>query len=311
MALHPQARQLIDMVEAAGYPALPDLAPPAAREQARTLIDVIGPGPEVHLVEDFTIAVHGASIAARQYEPEEAAATILWVHGGGWTICDLDSHDAMCRLLANASGCRVVAIDYRLAPEHPFPTPLEDSWDALEWVASTYADAPLVLGGDSAGGNMTAVLTQRARARGGPAIALQVLVYPATDFTMHESPSMLAYGEGRETFLTRAEMEWFEANYVPEPRLHESPEISPLKAESLAGLPPAIVLTAKYDPLCDQGVAYVERLEADGVPVIHHHYDDQIHAFFTMVNIFDSANEAVTTVAAEIRDAVASATSAA
>ncbi len=307
MPLHPQARQFMDTLEAAGLPTLPELSPPEARAQAAILNDIVGPGPEVHVVENFTIAVEGATIAARQYEPREAAATILWIHGGGWTICDLDSHDAMCRVLANASGCRVLAVDYRLAPEHPFPTPLEDCWAALKWVAAEYPEAPLVLGGDSAGGNMTAVLTQRARDRGGPELALQVLVYPSTDFTMHDSPSMRAYGSGRETFLTDAEMTWFEANYVPEESLRENVEISPLKAESLAGLPPAIVVTAKYDPLCDQGVAYAERLAADGVPVTHHHYDDQIHAFFTFVNIFESANEAVPKVGAEIRDAVASA----
>ncbi len=296
------------MVAALGLPTLPELSPPAAREQAATLVDVIGPGPEVHIVEDFRIAVDGGSIAARQYEPEAAAASILWIHGGGWTICDLESHDAMCRVLANASGCRVFAVDYRLSPEHPFPTPLEDCWHALNWVANEYPGDPLVLGGDSAGGNMTAVLAQRARDRGGPTLALQVLVYPATDFTMHDSPSMRAYGSGPETFLTEAEMTWFEANYVPDPALRENPEISPLKAESLADLPPAVVVTAKYDPLCDQGVAYADRLSAGGVPVTHHHYDDQIHAFFTMVSLFESADEVVAKVGADVRNAVASAT---
>ena len=307
MPLHRQARQLLDTLEAAGLPTLPELSPPAAREQATLLNQIVGPGPEVAIVEDFTVPVTGASIAARLYEPTDIAATVFYIHGGGWTICDLDSHDAMCRVLANSSGCRVVAIDYRLAPEHPFPTPLEDSWDALCWVASKYPNEPLVIGGDSAGGNMTAVCALRARDRGGPALALQVLVYPATDFTMHDSPSMRAYGSGPDTFLTEAEMTWFEANYVPDPALRENPEISPLKAPSLVGLPPAIVVTAKYDPLCDQGVAFAERLAAEGVPVTHHHYDDQIHAFFTLVNIFDSANEAVPKVGEEIRDAIASA----
>jgi acetyl esterase/lipase len=305
--LHPQARQFIDTIEAMGLPTLPELSAPDARAQTAALTPIIGPGPEVHLVENFTIAVNGGSIAAREYVPEEATATIFWIHGGGWTICDLESHDAMCRVLANASGCRVLAVDYRLAPEHPFPIPLEDCWDALCWIAEKYPNKPLVLAGDSAGGNMTAVLARRARDRGGPALALQVLVYPATDFTMNDSPSMQAYGNGPETFLTAAEMEWFEANYITDEALRENPEVSPLKAESLAGLPPAIVVTAQYDPLCDQGVAYAERLAADGVPVTRHHYDDQIHAFFTLVNIFDSANEAVPKVGGEIRNVLASA----
>ena len=154
---------------------------------------------------------------------------------------------------------------------------------------------------------MAAVCAPRARDRGGPALARQVLVYPATDFTMHDSPSMQAYGSGPDTFLTEAEMAWFEANYITDEAQRLNPEVSPLKAESLAGLAPAIVVTAGHDPLCDQGVAYAERLAAEGVPVTHHHYDDQIHAFFTLVNIFDSANEAVPKVGAEIRDAIASA----
>jgi acetyl esterase len=305
--LHPQARQFLDTIEAAGLPTLPELSPPDGRAQAAVLNDIVGPGPEVAVVENFTIDVDGGSIAARRYEPEEAAATILWIHGGGWTICDLDSHDAMCRVLANASSCRVIAVDYRLAPEHPFPIPLEDCWAALRWAAEEYARQPLVLGGDSAGGNMTAVLAQRARDGGGPELALQVLVYPATDFTMNDSPSMQAYGSGPETFLTRAEMEWFEANYITDETQREDPEVSPLKAQSLSGLSPAILVTAQYDPLCDQGVAYAERLTAEGVPVTHHHYDDQIHAFFGFVNLFDSANEAVPKVGREIHDAVASA----
>jgi len=304
--LHPQARQLIDTLEAAGLPTLPELSPPAAREQSRLVIDIVGPGPEVATVEDFTIPVTGTSIGARLYEPPATAATILYIHGGGWTICDLDTHDAMCRVLADGSGCRVVSIDYRLAPEHPFPTPLEDAWDGLGWVASEYPNEPLVVAGDSAGGNMAAVCAQRARDRGGPALALQVLVYPATDFTMHDSPSMRAYGTGPDTFLTEAEMTWFEANYITDEAQRQNPEVSPLKAESLAGVAPAIVVTAGYDPLCDQGFVYAERLVADGVAVTHHHYEDQIHAFFTLVNIFDSANEAVPRVGGEIRDAVAS-----
>ena len=306
MPLHPQARQLIDALEAAGLPTLLELAPPAAREQSRLVIDIVGPGPDVTMVEDFTIPVTGTSIAARLYEPTEAAATICYIHGGGWTICDLDTHDAMCRVLANSSGCRVVSVDYRLAPEHPFPTPLEDAWDALCWVASKYPNEPLVVAGDSAGGNMATVCAQRARDRGGPTLAMQVLVYPATDFTMHDSPSMQAYGSGPDTFLTEAEMTWFEANYITDEAQRQNPEVSPLKAESLAGVAPAIVVTAGYDPLCDQGFVYAERLVADGVAVTHHHYEDQIHAFFTLVNIFDSANEAVPRVGGEIRDAVAS-----
>ena len=140
MALHPQVQQLLKLVEDSGLPPLNELSPPAAREQVGTLTELVGAGPEVSRVENFSIPTSAGSIAARRYAPsEDPAGTLLWIHGGGWVICDLDSHDAMCRVLANESGCRVIAVDYRLAPEHPFPAPLEDCWDALRWVAAQAA----------------------------------------------------------------------------------------------------------------------------------------------------------------------------
>jgi acetyl esterase len=307
MPLHPQARQFLDLVEQMGLPALPELPPREGRLQAAGLIDVIGPGPDVAKVENFTITMRdGEKIAARRYEPEGAPATILWIHGGGFVICDLDSHDAMCRKLAVDSGCRVIAIDYRLAPEHAYPAAVEDSWDALQWVAEHYADQPLIVGGDSAGGNLAAVMTQRARERGGPPIAMQVLVYPAVDQTdaAQETQSYRLYGDGPETFLTEAEMTWFTNNYIADPETRREVDASPLLADSLAGLPPAIVVIAGHDPLRDQGLAYAERLKADGVPVTQHYYEGQIHAFFGFVNIFEDGDDAVAKVAADVRAAV-------
>jgi acetyl esterase len=300
VTLDPQLRAFLEEVDAAGRPKLNELTPEAARRQALDGIELIGQGPDVPVVEDFAIPTAAGDRPARRYEPEEPTGTILWIHGGGWVICDLDTHDAMCRMLALASGFRVIGIDYRRAPEHPFPGPLDDAWDALNWVATHHGDRPLVLGGDSAGGNLAAVCTHRARESGGPAIALQVLVYPVTDHDF-TTDSYRAHGSGRDTFLTTDEMKWFWDQYAPDPAMRDDPRMSPLRAQSLAGLPPAIVLTAEYDPLRDDGLAYVQRLHEAGNDVTHHHYDDMVHAFFSFVNAIPRGNEAVARVGREIR----------
>jgi acetyl esterase len=308
--LDPQVRELLDLLEASGLPPLWELSPPDARNQASALDELVGAGPEVGRVENFAIPTSWGEIAARRYVPGDAAGVVLWIHGGGWVICDLESHDAMCRLLANRSGCEVVAIDYRRAPEHPFPAPLEDAWDALRWLSPRSGGRPLILGGDSAGGNLAAVCALRARDRGGPALALQVLVYPVTDCNL-DTPSYAQHGSGPDTFLTREEMEWFWRLYIADPDARANPEASPLRADDHSGLPPTIVLTAEYDPLRDDGIHYVQALEAAGVPVSHHHYDDVVHAFFTLVNLIVRGDEAVAQVGGEIREAVARATAAA
>jgi acetyl esterase len=265
------------------------------------ITELIGAGPEVSTVENFRCATTTGTIGARSYVPgDDAPATILWIHGGGWVICDLDTHDAVCRLLAVSSGCRVVAVDYRRAPEHPFPAPLEDCWDALRAVAAENADAPLIVAGDSAGGNMSAACALRARDRGGPELALQVLVCPVIDHDM-TTRSYRERGSGPDLFVTAKDMEWFWNCYVPAPAARSVPDASPLRAESLSNLPPAIVITAEYDPLRDEGIAYAERLQAAGVQVTHSHYEDMFHDFFSFVNLIDTGNEAVERVGAEIR----------
>ena len=306
MALHPQVQALLKLVQDSGLPPLNELSPPDARVQAATLVELVGAGPELPRVENFSLPTSTGSIAARRYVPssqEEAAGVLLWIHGGGWVICDLDSHDAMCRLLAVQSGCEVIAIDYRLAPEHPFPAPLEDAWDALRWVAEQAAGRPLILGGDSAGGNLAAVCALRARDRVGPDLALQVLVYPVTncDFS---TPSNAEHGSLPDTFLTTEEMKYFWHHYIAEPDARLNPEASPLLAEDLSGLAPAVVVTAEYDPLRDDGLGYIEALRAAGVPVTHHHYDDVVHAFFSLINLIERGNEAVAQVGADVRAAV-------
>jgi acetyl esterase len=304
MALHPQAQALLKLVEDSGLPPLNELAPEDARVQAATLIDLVGPGPRLARVENFEIPTSAGSIGARRYSPEDPAGTVLWIHGGGWVICDLESHDAMCRLLAVESGAEVIAIDYRLAPEHPFPAPLEDSWDALRWVAEQASAGPLVVGGDSAGGNMAAVCALRARDRGAPDLALQVLVYPVTNCDL-TTPSNAEHGSLPDTFLTTDEMRYFWHHYIADPGARNNPAASPLQAEDHAGLAPAVIVTAEYDPLRDDGFAYVEALRAAGVPVAHHHYDDVVHAFFSLPNLLERGNEAIAQVGSAVRAAVA------
>ncbi len=295
---------MLEQAEQSELPPLNELDPPAARAQAAAMNALIGDGPELPCVEELSIPASTGTIAGRRYLPADATGTIVWFHGGGWVIGDLDSHDAMCRLLAQESGCEVIAVHYRRAPEHPFPAPLEDCWNALRWAAEQSGDRPLMLGGDSAGGNLAAVCALRARDRGGPSLALQVLVYPVTDSDLSTS-SYGQYGAGSETYLTTDEMEWFWDQYVADLEVRTNPDASPLRADDHSGLPPAIVVTAEYDPLRDDGLAYAQALRSAGVTVTHHHYDDMIHSFFALVNVLERGNQAVRQVGEEIRAAVA------
>jgi acetyl esterase len=262
---------------------------------------MLPPGPDVAVVEDIRIPVRDAVIGGRRYVPadDDGTALVVWLHGGGWVICDLDTHDAMCRILANAARATVVSVDYRLAPEHRFPGPLNDCYDAVAWLAEQHADRRIVVGGDSAGGNLTAACTLRARDHDGPGIAQQVLVYPAVDFTTRR-PSYDEHGDAPTSFLIEREMAWFRDHYLDEADFAD-PEASPRLADDLSGLPPAIVVIAEYDPLRDEGLAYAERLREAGVPVTLHVHDDQTHAFFTFPQLISGGRESIEQVGADIR----------
>lgn len=302
MAMHPQVTQFLQSAAEAGQPRLYVLSAQEGRAQSAAGNALIPPGPEIAEVRDLKVTVRDGEIGARLYAPADAPATIVWFHGGGWVVADLESHDAMCRILADASGCRVVSIDYRLAPEHAFPTPLDDCWDALRWAAREFGSGPVVVGGDSAGGNMAAVCAVRARDAGGPSLAMQILVYPVTDADF-ETESYVLHG-GDDTLMGRREMIWFFDHYTGAGADRSDPEISPLRYRDLSGLPPAIVVTDEYDPLRDEGLAYARRLREAGVEVVDHHYEDMMHGFFSYPGIFDTGTEAIRLVASDVRSAL-------
>jgi acetyl esterase len=300
MALHPQAQAFLEQVRDSGEPRIYELSAVEVRAAVAPIAGLIGDGPAVERVEDLSIPVRDAEIAGRRYRPAGAHGTIVWLHGGGWVMDGIESSDAMCRILATSAAATVVSVDYRVAPEHPFPVPLDDCFDALSWVAALDRSSPLVVGGDSAGGNMAAVCALRARDRGGPSLAAQVLVYPATDTDM-TTASYREHGGNELLMLGTAEMAWFFDQYVPNAADRENPEVAPLRAADLSGLPPAIVVVAEYDPLRDDGLRYGEHLGAAGVDVTLLRYDDMPHVFFSFVNLFETGNEAVARVGLTIR----------
>lgn len=236
-------------------------------------------------------------VRVRVYAPrtDGPAPVLVYFHGGGWVSGDLDMHDATCRGLANGAPCVVVNVDYRLAPEHPFPTPLDDCYAATVWAHEHAAElggdsGRLGVGGSSAGGNLAAAVCLKARAGGGPPLVQQVLIYPVLDAAM-TTPSQQANGQGY--FLTTEQMRWFWDQYTPDPSMRSDPLASPANEERLEGLPPAVVLVAEYDPLRDEGEQYAERLERAGVPVRLLSYDGQIHGFIALANMIADGARAV------------------
>ena len=233
---------------------------------------------------------------------------LVYFHGGGWVVGDLDTHDVVCRQIAMEAHAVVIAVDYRLAPEHPFPAAVEDAWSATTWIAAHAAELGidakrLAVGGDSAGGGLAAVVALMARDSSKLRLTLQVLVYPVTDLRA-ESASYSNYAEGY--FLTRAAMQWYIAQYAPTPQAIEDWRASPLRAPWVHGVAPALIIAAELDPLFDEGEAYARRLQGARVPVEYHRLDGMIHGFLTMGGRIDAANQAVATIAAALRKAFTS-----
>jgi acetyl esterase len=306
MPLDPQVDALLQQMAALGLPALWSLDPDEARAQAKARNAAAPPGPEVAAVEDRQIPGPLGDIPVRIYTPtgEGPFPVLVYFHGGGWVIGDIESHDATTRRLTDEAGCVTVSVDYRLAPEHKFPAAAEDSYAATVWVAEHARElnidpTRLAVGGDSAGGNLAAVVSLMARDRNGPKIAFQLLVYPVTDFDFER----VSYRDNAEGYLLTTEaMRWFWAHYLEEESHGRHPHASPLQAEDLTGLPPALVITAEYDPLRDEGEEYAERLRAAGVPVTLTRYDGQIHGFFGMPHLLDGAKQAVAQSSAALRE---------
>ncbi|MGE3536709.1 MAG: alpha/beta hydrolase [Candidatus Tectimicrobiota bacterium] len=307
MPLDPQATQVIEQLAALGFPPPHTVPPEQARSNARARPRAAG--PEVARVENRSIPGPGAAIPLRIYTPAGAGPfpILVWFHGGGWVVGDLDSADPTARHLALGAGCVVVSVDYRLAPETKFPGPLDDCYAATQWAASHAAQINgdperLAVGGDSAGGNLAAAVALRARDQQGPSLAFQLLVYPVTHCD-YSTPSYQSYAEGH--LLSRASMQWYWDMYLQTPADAQHPYAAPLVAANLAGLPPALVLTAECDPLCDEGAAYAQRLQAAGVPTTYSCYPGMIHGFFGMPAVLDKGRAAVAEAAAALRQALA------
>jgi acetyl esterase len=308
--LHPDCLALLEMVKASGRPAFNTLDPPAARAlyaAGRSVMQL--PLPDVAEVQELALP---GGVAMRLYRPLGSAAgqvlpALIFAHGGGWLIGDLDTHDHLARSLANEAGCAVLSVDYRLAPEHRFPAAVEDCAEALRFVVRHAGQfrldpARIAVGGDSAGGNLAAVLALMARDGTVPPVCFQLLLYPVTDLAqVHE-----AYARFRDGVpLTAAIMAWFRDHYAPDPETWNDWRASPLRAASVAGVAPAYVLTVGHDPLSDEGRDYAARLEREGVRVAHLHASDMLHGVLTMGRVVRPAATYINAAARALRDGLA------
>ena len=315
--LHPQARFLIDLMVERQIPPTHTLSPPEARSFYRDRRAITQPAPpDVAEVRDLTADTPVGAIPLRSYRPLGAnpnavLPVLVYYHGGGWVIGDLDTHDTLCRQLANASGCAVIAVDYRLAPEHRFPAAFDDALAATHWVAGHAAElrvdaTRLAVGGDSAGGNLAAAVALAARdnsdGRGPLPIRFQLLIYPGTDMRRGHASHQR---NGQGYVLTQDTITYFVDHYLPDAAQYTDWRASPLLAASHAKLPPALVLTAGFDPLVDEGLDYANALSAAGSQASYVCFERQIHGFITMGKVLDEANTAVALCAAELKRALA------
>ena len=296
MPVHPQIQQVIDALAASEFGPVHGLTPTQAREQYERMVQArgIAPAPVGAVVDRANEGADG-DLPVRIYRPDADAGdlpALIYYHGGGHVIGNLDTHDAVARNLCNGAGCVVVSVDYRLAPEHKFPAAAEDAFAAVQWCAAHGPEIGIdsrrmAVGGDSAGGNLAAVAALMARDAGGPAIRLQVLVYPVTDYAC-DTQSYRTYADGYGMLDARS-MRWFRDHYLGGEADRLDWRAAPLRAADLSGLPPALVLTAQCDVLHDEGEAYARRLQSAGVEVDHRDCEGMIHGFFTMAPMVDGA----------------------
>lgn len=301
MPLHSVLVKMLEAGHQAGRPAIAVCTPGEARSLLSSSCSALGPGPQVGPVSDLTIPTRGGPMTARLFRPQEAdKGLIVYVHGGGWVIGALADFDALSRNLVARSGCAVLLIDYRLAPEHKFPAGLEDVEDSIRWAAAqrqqlVEAEVPLVVAGDSAGANLATVAVRTLAKEIN--VSLQLLFYPVADCDTDTN----SYREHAERlFISRADMQWFFGHYAPAHQWSD-PRISPLRANDLDGLPPAWIAVAEYDVLHDEGVAYAQRLSAAGVPVQLRVYEGMGHGFARMMNFVDTADRALDDAATAVK----------
>jgi acetyl esterase len=311
--LDPDAERVLFLIRAAGRPPYDTLTPAEAREASARGRQVVQPDPpQLDEIKDFDIPGPAGAIPARLYRASAAnrGATqpvLIYFHGGGWVIGDLDSHDVLCRQLADQSGVVVISVGYRLAPEHRFPAAVDDAFAATQWIAKEAGrlgldPSRIAVGGDSAGGNLATIAAIMARDQGGPKLAFQLLIYPSTDLSMTQMSHTEHAGQQP---LTAAVMTYFRQHYLGNEDLWTDWRASPLSAPSLKKLPPALIITAGHDVLVDEGYDYADRLKVSGVKIEHRHYPGQIHGFITMGRIIREANLAVAQSAAALKAALA------
>jgi acetyl esterase len=299
-----QARAVLDERARAGVEPMREAPVAVSRAAQWAWIPYMGEVEPVGRCETRFIPTPTAEIPVRVYTPEGAGPfpALVMFHGGCWIVGNIDLADRPHRALANATGCVVIAVNYQKAPEHPFPLPLDDCFAGFAWTVEHAGEldvdpARIGVAGDSAGGNLAAAVCLKARKDGGPAPTFQVLIYPALDWEL-DTPSAHEYGDGFG--LTRADMAWSWDQYLPDAGERANPLACPLRAQDLTGLPPAVVVTAEFDVLRDDGLRYADRLEEAGVPVIRHHYADTIHGFLWMAAAIDECRRMLTDVAGDI-----------
>jgi len=307
MPLDPQTKRVLEAAAAAGAPDPATLTPEEAREAHLQTIRQAGPPEDVHSVEERTIPGPGGPLTVRIYQPSSAQELpcLVYFHGGGWVVGTLDTVDVPLRAIAKRSGCVVVSVDYRLAPESQFPAPLDDARAAIEWVCSAGQEIGVDVkrvgvGGDSAGGNLAAAAALALR--GGPRLRCQVLIYPVLDFSF-DTDSYKQFAEGY--LLTRSSMQWYWNQYLSDPSDGGGHLASPLRAGDLDGLPTTLVITAEYDPLRDEGETFAARLRDAGIDVRLSRYEGTIHGFFRMGSVIDAAHRLSDEVGEFLREALA------
>ena len=310
MALDPLLKAFLDQMGAVPGPKMWELSAPEARATFVGLMQLVGPKDvPIGKTENLNVPGPGGPIPVRIYSPVAAGSeplpALVYYHGGGFVIGDLDTHDGLCRMFANEAGCRVVAIHYRKAPENKFPAAADDAYAVLAWVEANATrlgiDAnSIAVGGDSAGGNLAAVAAQIAKEKGGPKLDLQLLLFPVTQIG-GETSSLNEFAVGY--FLERKGLDWFYANYLPSGTDKNDPKLSPLRAKDLSGLPAAYIMLGGFDPLHDEGQQYADKLRAAGVPVTVADYPDMVHCFFYLQTVLPQALEAVKKASAALKKA--------